>query len=320
LYDAKSCVLADHHVDLPRLGSEGRVDSLNIEISVIIATRKANSHLSDCLSALYPQMKQNNAEIVVVESHSTPVADSIKQLFPEVNFVSGTGSTSLLEMKAEGIRAARGSIIALVQAHCLPSNDWIRLHKEAHQQLSASAIGGAVVNRASATVAERFAFLCEYGKFNANRCAGPASFLASSNVSYKKLDLEKVMKGDYWEMELHKELCDAGNGLWYFPNIVVVYQRKSALFSFLLEKFHYSRYFASRRFENKCTALLYASGCALLPAIVWVRLLTTLSTNEHRYSEFIISIPYFIAITIAWTLGELVGYVFGSGNSEKHFG
>jgi len=293
---------------------------LNIEISIIIATRKANSHLSDCLAALYPQLNQNNAEIVVVESNSVPVAESIKQSFPTVNFVSCTGSTSLAEMKAEGIRASQGDIIALVQAHCIPSNDWIRLHRDAHKQHPASAIGGAVVSRASATAAERFAFLCEYGKFNVNTSAGPASFLASSNVSYKKLDLAKVMEDDYWELELHRKLCDACNGLWYFPDIVVVYQRKSTLFRFLLEKFHYSRYFASRRFENKRTALLYASGCVLLPAIVWIRLLTTLSANEHRYSEFLICIPYFIAIAVAWTSGELVGYVFGSGNSEKHFG
>ena len=313
-------VLPNTRVEISHLVIEKQAGFLDIEISVIIATRKPGDSLTTCLSALAPQTRQNGGEIVVVESLSAPIPASVKSAFPEVNFVTCTGADSLAEMRATGIRAAHGEIIAMTQAYCVPAHNWLQMHRDAHVQLAASAIGGAVIIRPLATIAERVALLCEYGKFNSNRCAGPASFLASSNISYKKHDLLRVMEGDYWETDLQKKLSKSGRGLWYFPEIAVVHHRRCTPSKFLLEKFNYSRYFAARRFDHKGIALLYAIGCALLPAIVLIRLLATFSENGKLYSEFFVCVPFLIAISITWAAGEFVGYTFGSGNSEKYFG
>ncbi len=293
---------------------------MSIEISVIIATRRQNDLLISCLSTLSNQAGETDAELLVVQTLSAPVAPSITQAFPAVNFITCAANTSLAEMKAIGIRQARGNVIALTQPHCIPSNNWLRMHINAHRQLQASAIGGAVINRSQATISERCAFRCEYGKFNSNRLAGVTKSLASSNVSYKKGDLLEVMDGDYWETELHRRLSKLGSGLWYLPEMNVVHQRRCSFLTYLLERFHYSRYFAARRFENRGVALMYAVGCTLLPAIVLIRLLTAFSTDDNFYAECIVCIPCFIAISIAWTAGEFIGYIFGSGHSEKYFG
>jgi GT2 family glycosyltransferase len=293
---------------------------LTIEISVIVATSKANDVIAACLSALASQAKQNDAEVIVVESAWKPVPDSVKNTFPEILFVTCADTDSHSEMKAVGIRAAQGEIIALTQAHCIPQDNWLQMHRMAHRRLESSAIGGAVIIHLQATIAERVGFLCEYGKFNIKRSAGPASFLASSNVSYKRRDLLEAMDDDYWETDIQRKLCQSGRGLWYLPDVTVIHHRKCTASRFLLEKFNYSRYFAARRFQHKGRAFLYAIGCVLLPVIVLTRLLITFYENGKLYTEFMICIPYVIAISIAWTAGEFVGYIFGSGNSDKYFG
>lgn len=94
-------------------------------VSVVIPVRNDGDRLSKCLTALYKQTyPDSHYEVVVVDNNSTENIYSVCQPFPNVRYRQETkpGNNAA---RNQGIAAARGNIIAITDADCIPYPDWL---------------------------------------------------------------------------------------------------------------------------------------------------------------------------------------------------
>jgi len=49
---------------------------------------------------------------------------------------------------------------------------------------------------------------------------------------------------------------------------------------------------------------------------VLARITRQVLRKGRRRREFITALPYIACFTLSWSLGELIGYMFGPGNSQ----
>jgi hypothetical protein len=111
-------------------------------LSVVIATRGHVTEMRYVLDALLPQIRDVGGEVVVVAGHDD--ADAAMQ---DLRWISVPGEKNLLRLRAIGLRAARGGVIATGEDHAVPGPDWCAAILRAHgEHPAAAAVAGCVVN------------------------------------------------------------------------------------------------------------------------------------------------------------------------------
>ncbi|MGH9266663.1 MAG: hypothetical protein ACRD0D_00625 [Acidimicrobiales bacterium] len=149
---------------------------------------------------------------------------------------------------------------------------------------------------------------------------GPSDVLPGMNVAYA-IDalgpLKDVFAEGLWENFLHDRLRAAGHVLGLDPAMVVSHQKHFTIPMFLSERFHYSRSFAGMRVEGASAGrrLVWALGSLALPPLLLARLTRVVVERRRHLGWYLASLPLVVVFTIAWSVGELVGYLAGPGDS-----
>lgn len=94
-------------------------------VSVIVPVRNDGDRLAKCLAALYHQSyPYSRYEVVVVDNNSTEDIYSVCQPFPNVCYYQETkpGNNAA---RNRGVVAAKGDIIAITDADCIPHSNWL---------------------------------------------------------------------------------------------------------------------------------------------------------------------------------------------------
>jgi len=106
------------------------VKSVNTFISVIIAARNEEKNIGTLLSALQDQSYPKDLfEVIVVDDHSEDHTGSIVKDFRDVKLVQlkKEESNSYKKKAIEaGIAAAKGGLMVITDADCLPTKDWLQ--------------------------------------------------------------------------------------------------------------------------------------------------------------------------------------------------
>lgn len=114
-------------------------------VSVVIPVRDDRTPLTHCLRALYRQSyPYSRYEVIVVDNDSADNLYSLCQTFPNVRYCqeSKPGNNAA---RNRGIALARGEIIAITDADCLPDVDWIAAGvKLLRDQPQVGIVGGAI--------------------------------------------------------------------------------------------------------------------------------------------------------------------------------
>ncbi len=312
--------------------TEPTLSVIVVIVSDTTDSRRHASYLQDCLRGLSEQVNAPAMEIIVPYKPPVDGIDRVKQLFPQVEFVpvdrlqtfTGQGGNREHhdELRARGLEAARGQIIALLEDHARPDAHWSAAVVKAHQErYSAYAgVGGAIENGVERSL-NWAVYFCDFGRYENPVREGDSLFASDANVSYKRAALESIKP--VWEQVFHETavnwaLTSRGDKL-ALSREIVVYQNRTGLQlrSALKERFIWGRSYAATRsrLARGAKRLVYAALSPLLPAILMARMTTNALKKGRHTGAFLKALPLTVMLTLSWSVGELVGYLTAQANN-----
>ncbi|MGI9146843.1 MAG: glycosyltransferase [Chloroflexota bacterium] len=289
-------------------------------LSVVIASVNGPDYLDACLAALSAQHGTVLSEVVVADSYGPATAKLVAEKYPHVRLYSFAERLTIPQLRAAAIAQSRGDLIVMTEDHCVPAQDWYERIVATHQQQPYLAIGGAIENAATARLVDWAAFLCEYSAFVRPLAPGVAHDIPGPNVAYKRAALEHIqdlLDDGRWENFLHARLEERGFELYQDPSVVVYHRKFFSLGEFLSQRYHYGRGFAGMRVQRAplWRKAVFAAGSPVLPPVILWRLGSRLFGRRRHRLIFLCALPQLALFTLSWSLGELVGYVLGPGDS-----
>ena len=284
-------------------------------LSVVIVRFAGGPTIEETLDSLVRQGELTNLEIVVAHRDGDGPTPALQQRFPTVRWCAAGTAAPPATLRAVGVRATSGSIVACTEDHCVPAPDWCRRIIAAHDGVS-TAVGGAIDKAQSASGVAWAAYLLDYARYMSPLPAGPATYASDCNVSYPRAALDAV--ADVWREEFHETtvhwaLAGRSVPLLLDPTVVVRQHRDVSLREYLAERRAHGRIFAVTRIAG-ATPLARASfalKALLLPPIMVQRVRRLLAERGGTAPVPPSTWRPLMRAAIAWSTGELQGYVTG---------
>jgi GT2 family glycosyltransferase len=289
-------------------------------ISVVIASVNGLPYPLACLRALDAQQGDIPVEVIVADCTGPATVAAIRELHPRARVLAFDDRRSVPWLRARGVEAARGRLVAVTEDHCVPRPDWLLAMRTAVERTGWAAVGGGVANGSPKRATDWAVFFCEYSSLVDPVDGGPSDHLPGMNVVYD-MDQLAGMRDEFlaghWENVLHDRIRDAGYGLGLDPAIVVAHAKWFTIPMFLSERFHYSRAFAGHRVEGEQLGarLKWAAATPALPPLLIARIMKHVQRRPAYRRRFLATLPLIALFSVVWAFGELVGYLFGPGDS-----
>lgn len=296
-----------------------------VAFSVLIAlvSTEDRERVFETLQSLHQQRGDNSYEVVVADRRNDAVSARIAESYPEVRLIACASDTSIPELRAVALDQAVGTYVAVIEDHCIPSPNWLSALDAAFREApeNTAAVGGCVENGVQDTGFDQATFLCEYSALLAPVSEGETASLPGMNVAYRRsvlagLDRDLLTKG-FWETTIHPALIHRGMKLYSSNRIVIRHSKKFSRRLFASQRFLYSRYFAGIRFERH-QYMARTAACVLsvlLPIVLLYRICRNVWSKGGHRVELALALPSLVFFVTIWGLGEMVGYIFGSGSA-----
>lgn len=287
-------------------------------MSVVIASVNGSPHVTDCVEALLRQEGGHSAEVLVVDRCGEETQSALRSRFPEVRVIPAKGCRSLPSLRALGIAASRGRVVAVLADRFVPEPGWLAAIEDAHRS-GHEVVGGAVEN-ASERLLDSAVFLCEYAPFMPPLRRGPAQAIPGNNAVYDRRVLDRLGPGPEWEAWdsfLHARIRALGVTLWAEPELRVTQRKACRYGSFLRQRYHASRAFGGTRMRNAPVwrRLLYACATPLLPPLLMARLAAVVFRKRRHRMRLLKAAPVILTFLLSGAWGEGVGALLGPGDS-----
>lgn len=297
-------------------------------LSVIVTPVGGVGFIRRHLAALVPQIVDQPIEVIVPYDATAAEMASLGPEFPAVRFVEmgivetdaapGTRAAAheIYDRRtAAGMRAARGSVLALMQDYGVPGHGWAREVLEAHR-LPHGAIGGAVEHAGGGALNWAVYFL-DFGRHGLPIPEGPVRYLTDVNVSYKRevlATIRSTWEVRYKEVVVNWRLAANGETLWQRPQIVVWQDRGRLNFlELVIERYCWGRLFGAMRVAGaswrRRLALTLASPA--IPVVLIARRARKVIADRRHVGEFLRCLPVLVGLTLCWCAGEAMGYLTG---------
>lgn len=299
-----------------------------MRVSVIVASYRPPGTLCRCLRSLRSQRTDLEHEVIVVESSADGTAEAVRRDFPGVRLIAPAERLHPGGARNRGAEAARGEILAFVDADCRVEPDWLERLDAAHRLHPEPVLGSSLANdNPESRVGWAYYFAAFAPWMTEDRPDGP-------NGTGRALDGRPVpdlpancLSVERWAFDrygpfLEEGLCSdtvfnlrvraAGHRLLFVPGLRVWHVNPTEARDLLWRRVQHGRAYALRRAEEEAwTAgrrLLYALGAPLLPIpLLARRTLDVLRKGVHR-TEFVRSAPLVAVAVGAWSVGEGLGH------------
>ncbi len=290
------------------------------DLSVVIASVNGLPYPLDCLAALAAQRGDQAVEVVLADCTGPATVAAVRERFPSVRILAYDEPKSVPWLRAAGIRAARGRLVAVTEDHCVPRPDWCERLLEVQATTGWAAVGGGVENDSTTRVVDWAVFFCEYSQHMSPVPRGVSDFIPGMNVAYDMDALEPMMAAfeeGLWENFLHDRLRAGGFELGMDPAIVVGHKKHFTVPMFLSERFHYSRSFAGMRVAGQPLSrkLGWAAASVALPPLLVGRVSANVLRRRRHLGWYVRALPLVVVFSVMWSVGETVGYLTGPGDS-----
>lgn len=280
------------------------------------------SDLRESLQALTQQDNSPEMEIIVPYHSGMMGIEELRASFPSVKFLyveqlkrrkSTTGGREHHdELRAIGMAATHGEIIAFLEDHVRPAPNWAECVIKIHRQ-SCAVVGGAIENGVRRPL-NWAVYYCDLGKYQNPIPAGESSIASTVNNSYKRTALESIEP--VWcevfnETIVNSALMERGEKIILSPEIVVYQYRSHLKFNIALKEFFiwgksYAR--TRRKLVSNGKRSLYFILAPLLPAVLLYRMARRVISRGRFGGAFVQAFPLTAIMTVSWSLGEMSGY------------
>jgi hypothetical protein len=285
-------------------------------LSVVVASVNGFPYLGRCLDALAEHAPQ--AEVIVADCTDEETRRRVRAGWPSVTLLPADRPSTVPELRAAGIFAASAPHVAVIEDHCVVGPGWADRILAAHGAGQA-VVGGPVRNAATRRLRDWAAFFCEYSAFMEPLPAGPIGDLPGMNVSYDRPALaaiDDLLRAGRWETWLHPRLRARGFALHCDAGLIIHHDRDFGVREFLGQRYQYSRSYAGlRNADLGRRRLAYALGWPLLVPLLYLRMARHVFRRRRHRREFLAATPLVLLYTLAWAVGEGVGYASGGGDS-----
>ncbi len=215
--------------------------SASVTLSVVVATTQPWPAIRECVTLLRPQITAADTELIVADGTAAETG-----LPPEechnMRRLAHPGA-SVFALRAAGLAAARGAIVAFTEDHCRPRQNWcqhIIASHDAHPD--ADAIGGAVVNGSTARLIDCANFGLTFAPFVPPIDASLTDRApAVANASYKRRVLPNALTAPGWlEFTLNEHLLTRGR-IAFDDRLVVEHVQEHGFLNTFAAHFHNGR-------------------------------------------------------------------------------
>jgi len=283
------------------------------DLSVIVVVLGGGHELVRCLEALRAQTNPPPMEVIVPHDDRLREIDLPRQTSPAVKFLHLPGQHSYAELRAAGVRASRGRVVAVTEDQCIPPGTWcanvVCVHTNTHV-----AVGGPVEKLQPDSPLGWAIYLRELGTYMPPMPDGPSLHLTDCNVSYKRASLDSisgVWAKEFHEPQVHEALRQRGGTLWLSPALLTYQHRSLRFVPALKERYAFGRLFGCLRAAAvpRARRLLLVAVSLFLPALLVGRVLSSVLRKRRHRGACLVALPYLIVFSIVWSWGEFLGYL-----------
>lgn len=230
-----------------------KTDNEKVLVSIVIACPEKSWMLEECLGAIGSQT-YDNYEIIVLDD-------------------GRTGKVRPAEKRNQGIREAKGEIVAFIDDDAYPAADWLERAVPLFDDPSVGAVGGPAVTPPGDTDLARlgglvYDNLLVSGNYRYRYRAGGARMdiddYPSCNLLVRKSVLDRIggYRTDFWPGEdtlLCKDIVDSGARIVYEPSVLVYHHRRPLFGAHLrqLGRYAFHRGYFVKRFPSNSLKLSY---------------------------------------------------------------
>lgn len=289
-------------------------------MSVVVPVRRAPQTITRTMAEL---LDRNGLEVIAVVSRDDPTCLLLRQLkaqHPELVLVQVSGLWSVPQLRARGIRQARGRLVAITEDHCSFSESWPAALAPPLDDPQVGAAGGPVVNGRRGSPLDWAVFLSRYARFAPPAVRGPTEALPGNSVCYRREVLESFLPellDGFYEHEFHRQLLQRGMKLWLEPDARVAHQKPYRFLSYCALRLWHGRCFAGigRRRMSFWRLQGRILVSPLVPFVLSLRTARTVWAKGAFLREWLLAAPILFVFHLMWAVGELSGYVFGPGEA-----
>lgn len=249
------------------------------------------------------------------------IADGSEDGLKGVDAAVRMPGSDVFSLRAAAVARAKGLIIALTEDHVVPVEGWHAEILAAHKRHPELAVGGAMLNGSREKMVDRANFLMTFCTFiapqphrHAHRVSPPA------NLSYKREVLDKYeLEQGTLEFDVGTDVFRSGQ-MVLDDNVKVFHIQSHGVRSTHSAHFHNGRTTGAMlpRPPGRRSAVREALRRWSLPFwLIRTVVGTTWQKPDYR-RDLITSWPFVITLAFTHSIGEVVGVLFGAGDSPLH--
>lgn len=288
-------------------------------LSVVVAVWSGGEGLRRALDALAGSVPAGT-EILAVSGGVSWTAE-LERRFPAVRHLRLPEDATVPAMRAAGLAAATGDVVALTEDHCAVEPGWADAVLQAHRAGHA-VVAGVIDIAPEGSLLDLAVYLFDYSAFvpDARETGG----LSGANASFDRAALEALRPawaGGFVEFAMEAAIRTSGRTVFRANDARVIHHHRYSAAAVTRKFFLGGRWFGGvRRGEIGGRELLMriAAGPAV-PAILTVRVARRISRRRGFLLRYSLAFPWLIWLAVVWSLGEGIGYVAGAGNSSLHW-
>jgi glycosyltransferase involved in cell wall biosynthesis len=299
------------------------------ELSVILVVGGQRERAAAALRSLLEQSAIDRMEVLLFDLGPEGSEILRGSDHPRVRMTRRCGQKfGLAAARADGIRAARAPVIALIEEHVLALAGWAEAMIEAHRGPWA-AVGCRFVCANPRSGSSDKAFRLTYGDYiQPKRARGPASFVAGQNSTFKRdlvlrydKHLERLMNAD---LVLQWMLLRDGFEFLHEPSATIAHRNENKMRRLCLGAFYWNWCFSNVRADVfQWTLFRKVIWILFSPLIPWVRFSRLIASVSRlgfaQFVQFIRDTPAIFAVNYSSAAGQAFGLLNKIDRASRGF-